>query len=282
MSLGAGEHVTCTFTNKKTTVIVNKKTNGVVNPSFTWTFTLKGTGVNVTDTTAADGTVDFNNPVLAPGTYTVCEINVPVGFTSTWKLDGNSVTPFNPDASNIPPEDLGNRCYTFTVTAGQTRTFDIDNTRPGGDTRTIGYWKNWNRCTKGNQAATADKNGGGAAGFFLVENFLPKLIGDYNVDTCLKAVRILSKQDKNGSSKASDAAYGLAAQLLAAKFNVAAGAETCTAAQTAITSGQALLDAINFTGSGGYLDSKSKSPNRATALSLASQLDKYNNGILCP
>ena len=30
----------------------------------------------------------------------------------------------------------------------------------GGEPRTIGYWKNWNRCTGGNQAAVAEANGG--------------------------------------------------------------------------------------------------------------------------
>ena len=62
---------------------------------------------------------------------------------------------------------------------------------------------------------------------------------------------------------------------------MAAGAETCSAIETAIVNGQSLLDAINFTGSGNYLGPKSNSPNRATAISLASQLDVYNNGNLC-
>ena len=46
--------------------------------------------------------------------------------------------------------------------------FEVDNSHPGGDPRTIGYWKNWNRCTSGNQAAVAERNGGAAEGFFLV------------------------------------------------------------------------------------------------------------------
>ena len=97
---------------------------------------------------------------------------------------------------------------------------------PGGDPRTIGYWKNWNRCTGGNQAATAQKNGGAAAGFFLVEDLLPQRIGDFTVTSCQQAVKLLSKQDQAGKSKSSDAAYELGAQLLAARFNLAAGAET--------------------------------------------------------
>jgi len=70
--------------------------------------------------------------------------------------------------------------------------------------------------------------------------------------------------------------------LLAAKLNLAAGAETCSSVDTAVMQGQALLDQINFNGSGTYLTSKFGSPTlRATALNLAATLDKYNNGNLC-
>ncbi len=165
----------------------------MIDPTTNWTFTLKGTGVNETDSTAADGTVDFNGANLLPGaTYTICEYGMPAGWSSTWLLDGNPVVPFNPDA---PLENLGTLCYAFTATAGHISTFRIDNREPGGGTRTIGYWKNWNRCTGGNQAQTAAKNGGGGAGFYLVEDLLPKLIGDYNVNTCQKAVNLLGKRD---------------------------------------------------------------------------------------
>ena len=159
--------------------------------------------------------------------------------------------------------------------------FDVDNSRPGGDPRTIGYWKNWNRCASGNQSATAVKNGGAAAGFFLVEDLLPQLIGDFSVTSCQQAVKLLSKQDQAGRNKASDAAYELGAQLLAARFNLAAGAETCTAVQQAVLDGQTLLDQINFSGTGDYLGSKSKDARRPHALVLAATLDRYNNGNLC-
>ena len=211
----------------------------------------------------------------------ICESPVPAGFTSFWKLDGVIVTPYNPDASKSPPEDLGTRCYDFQVSPGQARAFEVDNSRPGGDPRTIGYWKNWNRCTGGNQAATAAKNGGAAAGFFLVEDLLPQLIGDFTVTSCQQAVKLLSKQDQSGRSKSSDAAYELAAQLLAARLNLAAGAETCLPVQQAVLDGQALLDGLNFSGSGDYLGSKSKDARRAQAFSLAATLDRYNNGNLC-
>jgi len=224
----------------------------------------------------------FGSMNLVPSqTYRICESPVPAGFTSFWKLDGAIVTPLNPDASRVPAEDLGTRCYDFRVTPGQTRAFVVDNSHPGGDPRTIGYWKNWNRCTSGNQAATARKNGGASAGFFLIEDLVPQLVGDLNVTSCQQAVKLLSKQDLSGKSKSSDAAYELGAQLLAARFNLAAGAETCASVQQAVLNGQTLLDGINFTGSGDYLGAKSKDSRKVTATMLAATLDRYNNGNVC-
>ena len=278
---------------------VKKTTDGVVNPARSIDFTLTGPGLpsgGVTMNTFgdADGVLMFAAALVPGEEYTVCENPVPAGFTSFWELDGTIVTPFNPDATDVPPQDLGVRCYTFTANEGQTRFFEIDNSHPGGDPRTIGYWKNWNTCTGGNQAAVAAKNGGAAAGVYILDNLLPQTLStgdsitsdDYKVTNCLQAVKILSKQDQSGRNKASDAAYELASQLLAAKLNLAAGAETCSAVQTAVTSGQLLLDQINFNGSGDYLGSgrltAAKAAQRTQALSLANALDQYNNGNLCP
>ena len=288
IELDAGETVACTFTNtKRGSVTLKKTTNGVVDPSKDINFVLTGPGLPTAGITRStfgdqDGVLDFGTGNLIAGqTYKICESPVPAGFTSFWKLDGVIVTPYNPDASRSPPEDLGTRCYDFSVAPAQVRAFEVDNSHPGGEPRTIGYWKNWNRCTSGNQSATAQKNGGAAAGFFLVEDLLPQLIGDFSVTTCQQAVKLLSKQDQSGKSKSSDAAYELGAQLLAARFNLAAGAETCAAVQQVLLDAQTLLDQINFTGTGDYLGSKSKDARRAQALSLAATLDRYNNGNLC-
>ena len=276
---------TCTITNtKKGKVTVKKTTDGVVNPSRDIKFTLTGSGLpsgGVTLTTYGDqdGVLDFGYALVPGSQYTVCENPVPAGFTSFWKLDGTIVSPYNPNATDNPPQDLGVRCFNFSASAGQTRAFDIDNSHPGGEPRTIGYWKNWNKCTGGNQATTAAKNGGAAAGFFIVEDLLPQTIGNFPVTTCQQAVKVLSKQDQSGTNKASDAAYALAAQLLATKFDLAAGAKTCTAVQDAVVSSQNLLVSINFTGSGSYLTKSST--NQTSALNLAATLDKYNNGKLC-
>jgi hypothetical protein len=277
-------------------VVVNKTTNGGVATIPMFQFSLTGPdvpgGPNVTtnDINDTNGVVDFGGrKLIANASYTLCEL-VPAGYTSYWRADINGdgtpeiITPYNPNATDMPPQDLGVRCYSFSVDPAEMLSFLIDNSRPGGDPRTIGYWKNWNRCSGGGQAANADANGGAASGFFLMENLLPQLIGNFNVDTCQKGVKILSKQDQSGKNKASDAAYELASQLLAAKLNLAAGAETCPAVQQAVMDAQALLVMINFTGSGNYLDSKVKgalATKRTQALSLAATLDLYNNGGLC-
>lgn len=181
----------------------------------------------------------------------------------------------------LPPGTYDIRVFTK-VSADDTDGYDaiLRDTQIGtdcpagsGPTRTIGYWKNWTSCDgKGNQSPVTDAvlasfPGGGT------------LIGDLFVDTCPEAIAILDKSALGGSKMASDAAYGLAAQLLAAKLNVQADAEVCSAATSAISGGQALLDAINFTGSGTYL--KANSANRTAALQHAATLDAYNNGNLC-
>ncbi|HET9242939.1 MAG TPA: hypothetical protein VFN99_05810 [Gaiella sp.] len=309
-------------------VNVLKLTNGVVNSSQSWSFAIFNNGPHADDSDSsflgspiatantlgdADGIL-FGNVNLDPTeTYTLCELGVPAGWTVIWMVDRDGdgvaetmVTPFNPNAKDTPPESLGNQCFDFgagtsdPLAAGGTLVFKIDNTFPGGQPRTIGYWKNWNTCTGGNQAATAAKNGGAAAGFFLLDDVLndPGItIGSYtipgattvesgtNKTGCQIAVLLLGKSDKvTGRNKANDAAYELAAQLIAAKANQTAGAETCPALTQAILDADALLASIGFNGTGDYLGPKVKgalATKRAQALALAATLDQYNNGDLC-
>ena len=272
ISVQPGETVTCTFTNtQRGKAEVIKTTNGAPAVAGQWRFTLKGSGVDVTDSTDSSGNVDFDGATLTPNTdYTICEVDIPAGWTSV--LSG--YTPINPDA---PLEDLGNCCVTFQVGPGQMLSFQVDNVSPRGDARTIGYWKNWNLCSGGRQGLTA-----AAKGMKTLEQYLPQLVGNLTVDSCAKGVNILSKSDLSGKNMSSDAAYNMAAQLLAAKLNLASAARSCAAVTTAVTDGQALLVRVGFNGTGSYLTAKSKSPDRALALSLAATLDSYNNNTLCP
>jgi hypothetical protein len=283
IKLDPGETVKCTFTNRERGMVTVLKTVfNLVDPTQSIIFTLQGPGVNVTDNTFGDqdGILDFDMVKLIPGdTYTLCE-EVPAAWSSFWKFQGNIVTPYNPDA---PTQDLGNRCFDFTVAAGQTVSFVIDNQFPGGEARTPGYWKNWNRCTGGGQADNADRNGGPAEGFFLMEDVLPQTIGDLVVATCEVGVSILDTRSiDRGKKSANDAAYELARNLLAAMLNWTAGAGTCQEAQDAAVFGQALLADIDFDGTGSYLKPKPVRQQRQDALQLAYMLDEYNNNRLCP
>jgi hypothetical protein len=315
INLAPGETVECTYTNRQRGMVdLLKLTNGVEDPNMTWSFTLDGPGVNVGDSTPPT-LVDFNMAKLIPGEeYTLCETGIPPSWTLEWQVDtdgdgtpdtiipmvaGVNNDPVDPETgfSRVydpnyvaPPAQFTNdtRCVNFVVDAGETLSFQIDNRRPGGEPRTIGFWKNWNNCTGGNQPQTAAANGGPDDGWFILDDLLNDpgfTIGVLQLggEDCAAAVAILNKSDiESGKKKASDAAYGLAAQLLAAQLNLSAGAETCQAVVDAVNAGQILLANIRFDGTGDYLKGgKNAGAQRAQANALASTLDEYNNGNLC-
>jgi hypothetical protein len=151
-------------------------------------------------------------------------------------------------------------------------------------------------CSSGNQAVTATRNAGypgdpadpeaadarRAEGFFLLEGVLPMTIGDLQLETCEDARSLLDKRDLNGRERASDAAYSLAAQLIAAQANFAAGATVCDDVLADIDAANGLLSDIGFDGVGRELPpSRRNDPDRALALMLAESLDDYNNGLVC-
>ena len=268
-----------------------------------------------------DGLLEFIDTTgypynLNPGsTYTVCEMELPAGWATFWRVDtdndgvvDSTVLPYNPNESDDPPEDLGNRCYDFTVGAGNTLAFEVWNNYPGGDPRTPGYWKNWNRVTGGGQAINADRNGGWAAGFWLLEDVLDPDVGggilwddildddgyfpEYvsPINSAAVAVDILDQREigdpsvpGDGIKHSSDAAYTLAMHLLAAQLNFGAYAESCDEARDAVLAGEMLLDEYDFNATGNYLVSKDKKvrADYNLALNLANGLDLYNNGYLC-
>jgi hypothetical protein len=176
--------------------------------------------------------------------------------------------------------------------------FRVNNTYPQGNARTPGYWKNWNTCTGGKQAQTAAKNGGSAAGYWLLDNHLPHTMWTtswqgactsfptFTLTNCADAVRILSTQDiSSGKNKANDAAYNLAKHLLAYQLNIKSGTAVCASTAQAASQAQALLASICFNGRGDYLGPKvtgSKVQLRTKALDLAKKLDAYNNNLPCP
>ena len=317
---------TCTFDNREASrVDLLKLTNGLYDESKKWTFTVYegsdgfgGTAVasQSTPTDPIDaGMLKFDDEDLDPkAAYTVCELGVAAGWSSEWWIDINGnqlvdtddvvVLPYNPNADDDPPEDVGNRCVDIApgtgiaLVPGTTLHFIVDNQAPGGAPRTPGYWKNWNRCTGGSQQFTADANGGWQEGFWLLEDVLNPAVGggivwddilsdafEYRITSCAVAVDILDKRlvadptkVADGKKAASDPLHNLAAHLLAAQLNFGAGACTTEEVLDAALAAEELLDRNNFDGT--VLLPK-KSPDGPEANALALYLDMYNNGMFC-
>ncbi|MEE4176329.1 MAG: hypothetical protein V2I46_02345, partial [Bacteroides sp.] len=178
---------------------------------------------------------------------------------------------------------------------------EVDNTFPGGDARTPGYWKNWNTCTGGGQQFTAtanadDMNGDGLitaydrvySGWALLDDIIDLFgiaWGDFVLDNCYDAQLILDNRDLDGVNRASDPAYNLAKHLLAYQLNQGAGAYICFELIAIETEAVDLLIAIGFDGTGYFLN-KPKTPlqkqQASRALELGAILDAYNNNEGCP
>jgi hypothetical protein len=284
INVSAGETVTCTFTNRaRGKARVVKTINGAaLAGTDSFVFQLRqGASVSAAGTTLESGTANAGNggvinfsTLLVPGaTYQLCEIVMP-GWMTTLGPPLYSV--FNPSGDNSTV------CTDFTVSPGQTRTFAIDNKPPpGGFARTIGFWKNWASCSgsNGGQKPVLDQTLG--LGDIMIGDLV---LHDSNANPdvasdCTAAVRILNKSKiSDGKKMSSDPAFNLAAQLLAAKLNIQAGAGSCGLAATAMNDAQALLDVVNFDGNGhGTMSSAQVSQ----ANSLATKLDRYNNNTLC-
>lgn len=206
-------------------------------------------------------------PDLPFQTYQVCETGLLPGWTTSLSQDGG----FIPNSAGNPNADATTVCRDLTVDQPWGFFVYVDNTPPPAmSPRTIGYWKNWSSCSKGNQTPVLDQTLASFTGSGL-------MMGTLFVDTCAEAVNLLDKSDVNGMKRATDPAYRLAAQLLAARLNVQAGAPNCAAVASAITDGNALLANVGFNGVSVYRGVI----NADAADLLAESLDQYNNGELC-
>jgi hypothetical protein len=293
-----------TYTCEAGTLDVLKYTDGVVDDTYAWSFALYigpegfgGTQVGNTSSTLnyGDGVLDFGDPIpaLRPDTtYTVCELSIAAGWATEWSIGGVTVIPYNPDAGNLLPEDLGNRCFdvgfgtSYPLTTGRNLRITVDNTFPGGDPRTPGYWKNWSSCSDGGQydRTTDDVDPDNEyVSLDEVLNYPGVRWCDFTIDSCEQAVSILDQRDiASGKKMSSDSAYTLAMHLLAAELNFGAGAESCELASDAILYARNLLCQLDFVGTGSYLRPKGRTyEDYYYALDLKDLLDDYNNGRLC-
>ena len=253
-----------------------------------------GTILESQNATASNaGVINFTT-VLAPGQhYQMCELVMPGWNTSlsgTLFVPGSIIPPAlpNPNVDNSPV------CVDFVAQAGVTTTFTVDNTFPGGLARTIGFWKNWASCAKSKGAqrpildqtlAAAMPTGivvsaqsgtypGFAAAYYLIlhgSTTTPNVAPD-----CSKAVNLLNKSTMtSGKKMASDPAFNLVAQLIAAELNFTAGAAKNGTVISAVNQAVVLLGKYKFTGDG--YTGKISAADATTMNNLAKTLDNYNN-----
>jgi hypothetical protein len=290
---------------------VLKLTDGNVDSTYDWNFAIYagayyaagsgflGDAPLATDATLGDtdGILDFDNLNLdSDQAYTVCEIpvNATVAWSSEWSINGQIVPPYNPHSFDLQPQHLGYHCVDigfdtgYLLTAGDTLSFTVNNSFPGGDPRTPGYWKNWSSCSGGGQYEKATGANDPENEFWTLDELLYEpgfMIGNLALgpDQCEDGVSILNQNDiSTGKRMSNDAAYTLAMHLFAYELNQAAGACGSTIADSAGAAGQALLVRYGFDGTGGYLRPKGQTKNDYYyALELAEILDQYNNGLLC-
>lgn len=127
----------------------------------------------------------------------------------------------------------------------------------GVQPRTPGYWKN-------HEAATTA--------------LLPQTLGSFTVSDFATARAVFDAMSCCNSSNSTEEAVGcLAGHLLAAKLNVAMGANACIA--PTIAAADALLTSIGYTGPTGTYTLTAD--QRATTIGLKDTLDAYNNAGTC-
>jgi hypothetical protein len=254
--------------------------------SFTWFATNNqctvGTGTSVANTGADESTGDPRSAAKGPlayGSYS---------FNASFVGDSN----YNPvGPSTCEPLSV----FRAPVTPGYWKNHLADATSGVGHP----YYDSY--CP-----TTALKNAGGSCSTQgpWAKQYLPKSLGAFSVSNILTAAQVFSAMScsfSGNSANQNQQAIGcLAGQLLAAKLNVANGANTCI--NTTITTADAFLTnppltAVTFP-SGGYTANSinyigpagnyttitytgTTNNQRAVAIALKTKFDTYNNGGGC-
>jgi len=302
-----GKVYQCSFTNIKRGKAKVVKTVGGSAPTAGQSFTFQ---LREGASTVSDGTIDESidatvtnggtftfSTLLVPGNhYQVCEIVMP-GWNTTLGTSpqGALFVPNSIVPPSLPNPNVNNMtvCVDFTVTAGQTQTFTVNNSPPpGGRALTIGFWKNWASCANsgGKQKPTLDTTlygylpagipvGNVKSVFKLDASSKPALglFGQTALSTpdCPHAVSLLNKTDFSGKKQASDPLFNMAAQLVGAELNVAAGAGVCGPVVNAYGQANVLLGKYKFDGFS--YTGKLSAADSTLGNCLATWLDDYNN-----
>jgi len=288
-----------TYTCEASFVDIYKTTNHApADPSLDIVFKLydgSGNELETKSTLGIGADIQFLTALVPGDEYTICENPVPAGYTFEISVDGGNVLMYaGPPGEENPTGEI--QCFDFVAeVAGTTLSFDVENSYPGGAPRTPGYWKNWNRCSGGNQDDTADKLNNylgpiDGAGVYLLDDLLPQTVGEVTLTTCEEGIEILDANTLEGKKMASDPGFTLARAYLAARLNQDAGA--CTAMEfdflgeygfdgtfeELLTAAQNLLFDEGFDG---YAKFQKKSDAATLALYYYEILDDYNNGFIC-
>src|SRR5215216_661021 len=124
LALEPGDSVKCVFTNTKRGQAIVVKTEGGNAPEagHVWTFRLTGGPDDIERVEQTDGDggsegVLFDD--LKPGTYTLCEIDMPDGWHSSLEQEEGAVI--------LPNGDV---CVEITIDANESQQVAVDNTRP--------------------------------------------------------------------------------------------------------------------------------------------------------
>jgi hypothetical protein len=244
---------TCTATNSITAAHVTvRKVTIPAGSEAGFTFHLFADGVEVaTATSTGTGALNFTpNVDLQDGVhYTITE-----DPKANWSSNGGVGCDFT---------------VSYPADSGKTFTCVFTNTHVSNGL-TMGYWKTHLSFDSKHPNAP------------YTAKYLPQSLGNYVVNTTTKATAVWNAANCSNSGtikQQNQNAIGcLAGQLLAAELNVANGADTC--ANGVIADANAFLISISYIGpTGNY--SGITAAQRATAISLKTALDTYNNGT-CP
>jgi hypothetical protein len=250
-----------------------------------------------TPSSSADGTAAFDFGAVEPNLIDEC-------VSVSDPIDPNSPHSFCVGDTGDPTFSF---TYTRTVNAptlgscveyDNTATFTtIDTGTTGSDSQTVevcnvrqpltpGYWKTHLGPTAACRGLSLPQGTGCSNnGPWANQYFTNLTLGTYPVNSIQKAAQVFAAMNC-GTSTDQSAIGCLAGHLLAAKLNVANGANSCISATIAkadaFLSGQTVdgVPGINYTGPGvTYVLSAAQ---RALAISLKTALDTYNNGGGCP
>lgn len=258
--------------------------------SFTHTIGANSNPLIPSPFTLTDGRLRVFNAVV-PGRYSITQL-VPAGWALVASGDGYDTGCWD-DQSNSSV-DLASGVATIDLGAGEfvVCTFvlqEVVEVPPVGDPtsswtpRGLGYWKNSGKCLKsqGQLTGIADEDQVRTLESQLLGGSAVYPVGSITGMTCQEAARLLGKMDLGGTIKANDAAYNLAAHLLAAKLNKAAGAVVPPCVANDMATAQNLLVQLGFDGMGDYLGpSTTMRALRTTALRLGGTLGSYNGAAL--